>query len=131
MLFLKRNRALENVVAHKDAIIREQMLASEASSTSGAPVIVMYPIAEDISKLYSTILLSKGYRDGIEKGGLVYVRGSYAVCDIVEVYDKTSLVRASFKRGRSIEGVTSSSTITLSLVGAGRREFYGRSASRN
>jgi cell shape-determining protein MreC len=83
----------------------------------------MYPIAEDISKLYSTILLSKGYRDGIEKGGLVYVRGSYAVCDIVEVYDKTSLCELLSKGQRSIEGVTSSSTITLSLLGAGGGNF--------
>lgn len=114
---------LENTLAEHDAYFREQLQVAQASSTSSSPVIVLYPIAEDLSKLYSTMLLSKGYRDGIEKGSLVYIRGQQAVCDIVEVYDRTSLCELLSKGGRSTEGVTSSSTLTLSLIGAGGGNF--------
>jgi cell shape-determining protein MreC len=115
---------LENQLALKDIQIRESAFAQEAGSTpQNAPIIVMYPIAEDLTKLYSTILLSKGYRDGLEKGGIVYVRGQQAVCDIVEVYDKTSLCELLSKGDRVTEGVTSSSTLTLLLTGAGGGNF--------
>lgn len=114
---------LENSLAEKDAIIRESVLMQEGKDANSSPVLVMYPVAEDITKLYSTILLSKGYKDGIEKGSLVYIRGMQPVCEIIEVYDKTSLCELLSRGNRTTEGVTSSSTITLSLVGEGGGSF--------
>ncbi len=113
---------LENDLAEKDALIRERFLAEHASS-EGMSVISMYPVAEDVTKLYSTILLSKGYKDGIERGGPVYVRGRQAVCEITELYDRTSLCELFSKGDHMTEGVTSSSTVTLFLIGAGGGNF--------
>ena len=113
---------LENELAQKNATIRE-METLVSSGAHDRRVITLYPIAQDITKLYSTILLSKGYRDGIEKGGMVYVRGLQPVCEIVDVYERTSLCELLSKGNRITEAVTASSSITLSLVGAGGGSF--------
>lgn len=112
---------LENALAQKDALLREEGRVSEAGSST-SPVIVMYPIAGDITKLYSTVLLSRGYKDGLVKGGLVYIRGMQPVCEIVEVYTTTSLCELLSKGGRITEGVTENG-ITLSLAGQGGGNF--------
>lgn len=115
---------LENLVAEKDAQVREISAVSSAHvSPTQFPIIVLYPIAEDITKIYSTILLSKGYKDGVEERSLVYVRGLQPVCEIVEVYDRTSLCELLSKGNRVTEAVTSSSGIMLSLSGTGGGSF--------
>ena len=114
---------LENELAERDATIREINMAAVVGASSSVPVIVLYPIAEDVTKLYSTILLSKGYKDGVEKAGIVYVRGQEPVCDIVEVYERTSLCELLSKGNRVTEGFTASSSIMLSLVGQGGGSF--------
>lgn len=114
---------LENQVAERDAIIKEQALIASSSVALTSRVILMYPVAQDSTRLYSTILLSKGFRDGIEQGGLVFIRGQQPVCDIVEVYDQTSLCELLSKGGRLTEGFTASSSIALSLKGEGGGSF--------
>ncbi len=119
-----RVERLLNELALKDAIIRENTQAVNGKPIdSQAPVVVLYPIAEDSTKLYSTILLSKGYKDGIEKNSIVYIRGMQPACEIIEVFDKTSLCELFSKGNRKTEGVTSSSTMTLTLVGEGGGSF--------
>lgn len=114
---------LENALASKDAAYRELLLVSGVQASSASPVLVLYPIAQDITKLYSTILLSKGYRDGVENGALIYIRGQQPVCEIVEVYDRTSLCELLSKGSRTTEGVTASSSVTLTLSGEGGGSF--------
>lgn len=114
---------LENEIASRDAFMREQGALLNSGTDTSSSVLVMYPLTEDMTKIYSTILLSKGYKDGVEAGGVVYVRGAQPVCTIVNVYDRTSLCELFSKGGRITEGVTASSTITLSLTGAGGGNF--------
>lgn len=119
---------LENQLAEKEAVVREdELLLGGQTSNQTARIVMMYPIAEDVTKLYSTILLSKGYREGVEKGSVVYVRGQQAVCEIVEVYDRTSLCELLSKGDRITEAVTSSSTVTLNLSGVGGGNFISES----
>jgi cell shape-determining protein MreC len=119
---------LENQLAEKDALVREEeLLLGGQAPNQTARIVMMYPIAEDITRLYSTILLSKGYREGVEKTNIVYVRGQQAVCEIVEVYDRTSLCELLSKGDRVTEAVTSSSTVTLSLFGVGGGNFISES----
>jgi cell shape-determining protein MreC len=115
---------LENALADKDALLREKIKEEIDTPLSSAPyssthIIVMYPLMEDISKIYSTLLLSKGYKDGIIVGATVYLRGNQAVCTIKEVYTSSSVCQLLTAFGQTVEGVTSSSSITLSLVGRG------------
>jgi hypothetical protein len=50
---------------------------------------------------------------------MVYVRGYQAVCIIEEVYNATSRCRLLTASGVTTEGVTSSSSIAIPLVGRG------------
>lgn len=114
---------LENELASLDASMREQGLAKNAGTAPSSSVLVMYPLMEDSTKLYSTILLSKGYKDGVEEGSVVYVRGMQPVCTIVNVYDRTSLCELLSKGKKVTEAVTVSGTIMLSISGQGGGSF--------
>jgi len=114
---------LHNKVAEQDMLLRESSLYDtliDASSTGiGNKPILMYPLMQDITSMYSSIVLSKGFKDGIIVGDTVYVSGRQAVCTIEEVYNSTSRCRLFTSANVTTEGVTSSSSITLSLVGRG------------
>ncbi len=118
---------LENELAEKNAQLKEfNFIINEGESVGD--VIVMYPLMTDITKLYSTILLSKGFKDGVEKDGYVYIRGRQPVCIIKEVYTSTSLCElisaSGIKTDVIIEG-NSSSTMSLTLTGRGGGVFLG------
>jgi cell shape-determining protein MreC len=112
---------LENVVAEKDALLREIVIPDASSTEEKKEVrpLILYPLMHDITKIYSTILLSKGFKDGVTVGSTVYIRGNQAVCTIKESYNSTSLCTLLTASGVATEGVTSSSSIVLSLVGRG------------
>lgn len=114
---------LENKIAEQDARIRQNndifSLSYEGQLTGTTMPLVMYPLMQDITKLYSTVLLSKGFKDGVDIGDIVYLRGNQAVCTIKEVYTSSSLCLLFTSSGITTEGVTSSSSITLSLIGRG------------
>lgn len=114
---------LENELATRDASLREQGLVKTSGVAETSSVLVMYPLTEDVTKFYSTILLSKGYKDGVEEGGVVYVRGLQPVCTIVSVYDRTSLCELFSKGKRDTEAVTASGTVMLTLSGLGGGSF--------
>lgn len=113
---------LENTIAEKDFLLRQYEINNEISQSSSSrrtPSIIMYPLMKDVTSLYSTILLSKGFKDGIMVNDIVYVRGNQAVCSIQDVYSSSSRCLLYTSSGVTTEGVTSSSSITLSLVGRG------------
>ena len=113
---------LENLLADTNADVREQMIGDSldvlATSSKKTP-LVMYPLMQDMTKLYSTVLLSKGFKDGVDIGDVAYIRGNQAVCAIKEVYNSSSLCLLLTAPGVITEGVTSSSSITISLTGRG------------
>jgi cell shape-determining protein MreC len=113
---------LENELADKDAKLRELAPTEDTSPSSGSRVVsplVLYPLMQDVTRLYSTLVLSKGFKDGVTVGATVYLRGNQAVCMIREVYNSSSLCGLLSASGNTLEGVTSSSSITLTLVGRG------------
>lgn len=113
---------LENELAEKEAVVKELQLASIYSSTDKKITLVLYPVMQDITRVYSTLILSKGFKDGVKEQSLVYVRGRQAVCMITEVYDRTSLCTLFSASSQKVEGVASSSE-TLFLKGAGGGSF--------
>jgi cell shape-determining protein MreC len=113
---------LENRVRELEGIIEEYELRGEIIDSTPKSTMILYPVMQDITKIYSTIILSKGFRNGVEEGSLVYIRGKQPVCTITEVYDKTSLCRLLSSSGEKIEGVTSSAH-TLFLEGLGGGAF--------
>ena len=116
------NERLLNELAEKDASLREFVTSDSllvSTTTTHKTTLVLYPLAQDITKLYGTILLSKGYKDGVTIGDIVYVKGNQAACTIKEVYNSSSLCLLLTASGVVTEGVTSSSSITLTLTGRG------------
>jgi cell shape-determining protein MreC len=115
---------LENDLVTTQSLLREKT-DEEASGVSSSTfsmssrALVMYPLMEDITRVYGTVLLSKGYKDGVTAEALVYLRGNQVVCTIKEVYPSSSLCKLLTSYGETVEGVTSSSSITVSLVGRG------------
>ncbi|MDB5260246.1 MAG: hypothetical protein JWN37_477 [Candidatus Nomurabacteria bacterium] len=110
---------LENEIAVKDAIISDNKLSQNGSSVS---TLEMYSILEDSTNIYSTIILSKGFKDGLEINKLVYLRGRQPVCIIVEVHDQTSVCKLLSSSGSFIEGVSPNGE-TLFLKGDGGGTF--------
>lgn len=114
---------LENRLAEKDAELRESFFWNDtATSTEESikkPLLVMYPLVQDVTKLYSTVILSKGFKDGVTVGVTVYMRGYQAVCTVKEVYAASSLCVLLTASNNVTEGVTSSSSINIALTGRG------------
>jgi cell shape-determining protein MreC len=106
---------LENELRERDGLLRE--LGSNASSS--IKTIAMYPLMKDRTEIYSTIVLSKGFKDGLTEGLLVYLRGRQPVCVLKEVHQKTSLCKLFSAHGEEIDGVVSSTTLFLKGDGGG------------
>lgn len=105
---------LENELALRDGNSREVDTAVASVSSSSEPILVMYPLMRDMTTVYSSVLLSKGFRDGVVEGSLVFVRGRHAVCFISDVYVSTSLCTLFTAHQENTEGVIGSSTVFLS-----------------
>lgn len=121
---------LENELAEKNAKLEESVFLTGEDGLSSASALVLYPLAQDITRIYQTVLLSKGYKDGVEKDSYVYIRGLQPVCIIEEVYTLTSLCELLSASGETTEAVilSSSSTepsISLTLTGRGGGAFLG------
>jgi cell shape-determining protein MreC len=106
---------LENALAEKNAALREKELLAFNGTTPPLPqsTLVMYPVMRDITSLYKSIVLSKGFKDGVELKSLVYVRGRQPVCIITEIYDKTSLCTLLSASGESVEGLCYRCVVTV------------------
>lgn len=117
---------LENTLAEKEANLRETtLIESEKSLAPTSGILIMYPIMIDTTRIYGTIVLTKGYKDGVEKDSFVYIRGLQPVCKIEEVYTSTSLCKLISADGVSTDAVilTSSTTLNVQLIGRGGGTF--------
>jgi cell shape-determining protein MreC len=114
---------LENEIAEKDSLIKEEYFIKSNSIQKMSSSIIMYPIMKDIIGIYSTVLLSKGFKNGVEENSLVFLRGRQPVCVIEQVYDKTSLCKLLSAPDVKTEGVVTSTSLVLPLTGIGGGAF--------
>ena len=116
---------LENELAAKNAYVKETVPTAAETARNGEKTelpqreLVLYPLMQDATKIYSSLILSKGFKEGVEVGEIVYVRGRQAVCRIQEVYTSTSRCVLLSASGVVTEAVTSSSSISIDLLGRG------------
>ena len=108
--------------------LENQLALLRANETLGEPhhvdnetlvTIALYPLTRDVTTLYDSILLSKGFTDGVVEGALVYVRGRQLVCLVKEVHRDTSLCALLSAPGNTVEAVTSTSSLAVTLIGEG------------
>lgn len=100
-------------------------LSHEESVSKNLHTVVLYPLGHDVTTLYNSMLLSKGFKDGLQAGMVVYVRGRQGVCTIEEVHATTALCKLLSSDGVKTEGVivSASSTEVLPLTGDGGGAF--------
>jgi cell shape-determining protein MreC len=115
-----RTEELENRLMF-GSIPGERTATSTQTAVHTTDSVVLYSLAEDISSLYQSVILSLGFKDNIQEGSVVYLRGRQAVCTIHEVHASTSLCKLLAYQGNVVEGVVIHDTETesLSLVGDG------------
>lgn len=123
-----RNKALSRTIEHLENELAETkaMLGEQETKVgSGIPSAALsaYPLMSDVTTIYDSLILSKGFKDGVAEHDLVYIRGRQPVCTIIEINDQTSLCRLLTAHGEITEGVTASSSMTLYLKGDGGGAF--------
>lgn len=117
---------LENQLQEQESHLKESRVLADETTVIGNSTLVMYPLMQDITKLYSTILLSKGFRDGVEIGEYVHVRGLQPVCMIEEVHTETSRCTLLSASGVSTDVVTEgTSSVAFTVTGRGGGTFLG------
>lgn len=111
---------LENVVAAQS---RSDDDLSASTTLREASTIRAYPIVEDMTGLYDTVLISKGFVDGVTEGSKVYLRGRQVVGTITQVHKNTSLVSLYSASGSTVRGVIPELSLAFTLDGAGGGSF--------
>lgn len=115
-----RSEELENQITLLQAQKNESITSSTVdTSIKSKPVVVLYPLAQDVTKIYSTLLLSKGFKDDVPDGAVVYVRGRQPVCIITELHASTALCKLLSAAGNTVDGVTTSTKQNVTLTGEG------------
>lgn len=122
----KNIELLENKVAGQNSQLEQYVAKDELQAKGHLATLEVYPIAQDLYFLYSTILISKGFTDGVEEGMIVYTRGYQPVGTVTQVYRSTALVSLFSASGNKVNGFTDVNKITLSLVGEGGGNFIAQ-----
>lgn len=125
-LLEKNIELLENRVASQDAELEHYIAKDELQSKGHLATLEVNMIAQDLYFLYSTMLISKGFTDGVEEGMIVYTRGYEPVGTVTEVYGDTALVSLLSSTGNKVNGFTGQNKITLPLVGDGGGNFISQ-----
>ncbi len=103
-------------------LLENEITYQPAPPETDHKVLSMNMIIKDVTGLYGSLLLSKGFVDGVEEGSLVYIRGKQAVCRITDVHSKTSLC-VLLSHEKEVPAMTASSSIMLLLQGDGGGSF--------
>ena len=113
---------LENKVASHEGDLIDSQIKMDHQNEESLSTLIAHPLIMDISSVYSTIVLSKGFRDGVDEGMIVYVRGMQPVGYISKIHDKTSEMFLFSAPKNKVDGVTFDEVI-LPLVGIGGGNF--------
>lgn len=115
---------LENSLAEKDFLLKELQASEEERELPKKAPLTLYPLLTDRSSLYTTVVLSKGFKEGVEVDDSIYLRGRNIVCIIKEVSFKSSICQLISSSGVTTEAVLSSSSTQLSLSLEGKGGYF-------
>lgn len=122
----KNIELLENKVASQKAELEHYVVKDELQSKGHLATLEVDIITQDLYFLYSNVIISKGFTDGVEEGMILYTRGYQPVGIVAEVYRDTSLVLLLSAPGNKVNGFDGSNKVTLSLVGDGGGNFIAQ-----
>ena len=114
---------LENEVAIRNTSDENTISSITSTSTTFTPStrksLTLFPVVKDMSTLYNSIVLSRGFVDDLEEGSIVYVRGYQAVGYITTIYKTTSVMKLYSSSGEKVEGVVKDIDASVTLTGQG------------
>ena len=84
-----------------------------------------FAIGSPNGTLYKSLILNRGYRDGIEDGALVYTDNLSVVGRVEEIYGKTCRVTLFSKDGNEVKAIIESSGMPIKLLGIGGGSYIG------
>lgn len=113
---------LENEVALKDGKIADYQTKIEEKNEKGLVTLIAHPLMRDLASVYSTIILSRGFSDGVEEGMLVYIRGRQPVGFISKIHEKTSEMTLLSDSNNKLNGVINGDEV-LPMIGFGGGNF--------
>ncbi len=117
---LQNELALNRIESIEQVTISEER-ASTTVQTAKIKILplAMYPLMQDISSIYGTILLSRGANDGVLNDMLVYIQGRGLVCKVVTVNARTAICKLFTSPKETVDGVIGTTTLTLYGDGGG------------
>lgn len=105
VLFLKINTLEKELEIEKEKNIALSVNSKFSSSENDFKVLSAKKIFSDFTTIYSSVLLNKGYLDGVEEKSLVFIYPNKAIGIIERVGNKTSLLSLFSKDKNQIEGI--------------------------
>jgi len=114
---------LKNKISiQEDLINKQNLLNGIAEKREISKLVVANPLIRDITSIYGTIILSKGFSDGVHAGDLVYIKGFLPIGFIETVHDNTSELKLFSSSDNKVDGVLASEK-SISLIGIGGGSF--------
>jgi cell shape-determining protein MreC len=121
----------EEIQNQKEIILSlhtEEKLNYNSSTTkvSDTNIISANKIFKDFTSMYDTIILDKGFIDGIEKGDEVFLYPDLAIGQIESINRNTSILKLYSKSKNKVEGIVKSGEkdIIIDIYGMGSGDFY-------
>lgn len=122
----KNIELLENKVASQNSQLEHYIAKDELQTKGHLATLEVNIIAQDLYFLYSTMIISKGFTDGVEEGMIVYTRGYQPVGTVTEVYRSTAIVSLLSASGNKVNAFTESNKTALVLTGDGGGNFIAQ-----
>ncbi len=120
------SKALDDLEKENDALKQELASIREGSSTvsyADNRHVEVHTLFSLLSTVYDTLLISKGFNDGITEGMIVYTDGYFPIGKVDEVHTTNSRVALLSRGGNEIEGYIPGSAVVIRLTGNGGGDF--------
>lgn len=120
------NNTLNNELAEKDALIASYDDAYKTATKTTGGTIEVFSFFPPLSNLYGTFIISKGFKNDIQEGMVVYGSGYIPIGKVIRVGTQSSVVEIISADGNELEGLVMGSTTdktVLRLTGMGGGDF--------
>ena len=125
-LLEQENNTMANEIAEKDSIIASFDEAYKTETKPNASTVEVFPFFSPLTHLYGTFIISKGFKNDIQEGMIVYGSGYIPIGKVIRVGTQSSVVELLSADGNELEGLvigSSTEKTVLRLTGMGGGDF--------
>ncbi|MEN9338367.1 MAG: rod shape-determining protein MreC [Candidatus Parcubacteria bacterium] len=124
----QKEKIVELSESQRGSLEQDASLASSSNviDIGNKNTISAKPIFKDFTSIYDTLLLDKGFVDGVEKGDKVFLYPNLAVGEIESIDRNTSLLKLFSKNENKVEVLMKNEkeNTILDIYGIGSGDFY-------